>query len=140
MCIFQPFYSKKLVIHFHHQFHMILRRFLKLNWDLNCMFKAISTNFIALNEPKNSIWCIFSLFPANNLRTNSIFNFTWIYEVFKVKLNFKQFNLFEFQQLFRIITNLTTNRIFCIFQTHFSKKIEILFHLQFHLIFWRFLS
>ena len=50
---------------------------------------------------------------------------------FEAKLNIKQFDLGEFQQLFRIITNLKTN----LFQPHFSKKLEILFHLQFHMFY-----
>ena len=54
------------------------------------MFKAISTNIIALNEPKNSTILVhFQPFSANNLKTNFIFNFTCLYEVFEVKLNFK---------------------------------------------------
>ena len=56
-------------------------------------------------------------------------------EFFEAKLNIKRFDLGEFQQLFRIITNLKTNRNFRIFQPHFSKKLEILFHLQFHMFY-----
>ena len=119
MCIFQPFFSKELVIHIHHQLHMILRRFLKLNWILNCMIKAIFTN---LNDPKSHrIRCIFSPFkqiiwkPISSLISFEFFKF------FEALLNIKQFDLGQFQQLFWIKICLKSN-CFLHFSASFKQK------------------